>query len=82
MNITADRIVAAPGSILYNILGSDAAANTACTTNKADDVSVGVFSADGAQMILESGLSFDGGNAISYHTHIHRSCPCCVQYVS
>jgi hypothetical protein len=58
VNVTADRIIAKPGSIIYNFVQTDdAAAETA-----AGDVIAGVFSEDGAQLVMRSNMATDGGN--------------------
>jgi hypothetical protein len=64
VNVTADRIIAKPGSIIYNFVQTDdAAAETA-----AGDVIAGVFSEDGAQLVMRSNMTTDGGNvAVAYN---------------
>jgi len=57
VNVTADRIVAKPGSILYNVscIGTLSA--------DADGIHAGVTKADGTQVIIRSSMNIDGGKA-------------------
>eukprot|EP00606_Chrysophyceae_sp_TOSAG23-5_P000163 GSChrysophyteH2.ASY1.ANO1.1020.1 assembled CDS len=55
MNVTADSIVAKPGSIIYNIVSTEA------LVAEAGDVITGVTTADGTQTIIRSKMSIDGG---------------------
>ncbi len=67
INVTAERIVARPGSILYNLIESQndeseegiAAATT--TTAEPREVRVGVFREDGGMDVVHSSLDIDGG---------------------
>jgi hypothetical protein len=59
VNVTAERIVARPGSIVYNVVddskgGLDLAAS---------QVMAGVFSDDGGQLVMRSTTAVDGGKA-------------------
>lgn len=55
INVTADRIVAKPGSIVYNIVESG-------TLNLEEgSVLAGVFAESGAQLVVTSSISTDGG---------------------
>ncbi len=57
VNVTADRIIARPGAILYNVC-------TTGTLDVNDDViHAGVTAADGTQTVIRSKLSIDGGTA-------------------
>ena len=59
INVTADRIYARPGSIVYNIIDE--------TEDGLDlnhgQVLAGVFSNDGTQLIMRSATTIDGGKA-------------------
>jgi hypothetical protein len=57
VNVTADRVIAKPGSILYNVC----CAGT--LTGDAKDIHAGVTKADGTQVIIRSSLNIDGGKA-------------------
>lgn len=59
VNVTADSIIAKPGSIIYNIVDD---------SGEGLDVShgqvlAGVFSSDGSQMLMKSSTHIDGGRA-------------------
>jgi hypothetical protein len=59
VNVTADSIIAKPGSVIYNIVDD---------TGEGLDVShgqvlAGVFSSDGSQMLMKSSTHIDGGRA-------------------
>jgi hypothetical protein len=59
INVTADSIVAKPGSVIYNIVDD---------SDEGLDVSngqvlAGVFSSDGSQMLMKSTTNIDGGRA-------------------
>jgi hypothetical protein len=60
INVTAERICARPGSIVYNVVDTndDKGVNVS-----EDEVVTGVFSSDGSQLIMNSAMSTDGGNA-------------------
>jgi hypothetical protein len=60
INVTAERIVARSGSIVYNVVDSNGAQGV---DMKEGQVVTGVFSSDGSQLIMNSSLSTDGGNA-------------------
>ncbi len=59
VNVTAKKIVARPGSIIYNV----------CSTDEEgifvddDGVEVGVFSEDGSHILMKSSMDIDGGKA-------------------
>lgn len=59
VNVTASRIVAAPGSVIYNVCAEGAEGLVAAE----GEVLAGVFAADGSQQIIRSHLSIDGGKA-------------------
>jgi hypothetical protein len=59
INVTARRIVAGEGAIVYNVV--DTSPNGLVLG--AGEVMAGVFSADGKQEILHSALTIDGGKA-------------------
>lgn len=77
INVTADRIVAKSGSIVYNLIDSgasidntkeDSESSSSNSSGKAAglslaerEVMVGVFSADGSQAVVRSSLDTDGG---------------------
>ncbi len=76
INVTADRIVAKPYSIIYNVLDDAEGSATLVVdgllqlTDK--EVVVGVFDNDGKQFVVRSTTDIDGGNLIvicvtSYH---------------
>lgn len=58
INVTADRIIAKPFSILYNLL--DRAVDATLQLNE-KDIIVGVFDNDGNQAIIRSHADTDGG---------------------
>ena len=63
ITVTADSIVAKPGSIIYNIVDD---------SGEGLDVShgqvlAGVFSADGSQMLMKSSTQIDGGMGDKYY---------------
>lgn len=57
VNVTADRIVACPGSIIYNVVSTG--------TIEAGDgiIHAGVTAKDGTQTVIHSAMSIDGGQA-------------------
>jgi hypothetical protein len=61
VNVTADRIVARPGSIVYNIVDES---EDGLDLNHGQ-VLAGVFSDDGSQIIMRSATTIDGGNFIT-----------------
>ena len=61
INVTADRIIAKPGSIIYNYTHSDAEGSGETVSTADGDVIVGVFAEDGSQTIIRSHLDTDGG---------------------
>lgn len=58
VNVTADRIVAGKGSIVYNVVAPDNSLTVA-----PGEVLAGVFSDDGSYHIVRSDISIDGGKA-------------------
>jgi len=60
INVTADHIIAAPGSVIYNIVADS---NNACLTVGPGQVLAGVFNSDGSQHIVKSEMGIDGGKA-------------------
>lgn len=58
INVTADRIVAKPRSIVYNLIHTDGALQAS-----EKDVIVGVFDQSGEQLVMRSTLDIDGGKA-------------------
>ena len=60
INVTAERISARPGSIVYNVVDSNGAEGVCMSESQ---VITGVFSIDGTQLIMKSSLSTDGGSA-------------------
>lgn len=66
MNVTADRIIAKNGVIVYNVI--DDGASEDCSLSNLDEkkVVVGVFNELGVQTIIRSHLDTDGGNIYSY----------------
>lgn len=63
INVTARKIIAGRGSILYNIVDSS---EEGITLNEGE-VRVGVFSSDSTQMVIASSTSIDGGTVfVSY----------------
>ena len=60
INVTAERIIARPGSIIYNYI--EAGSKEVQEVRAAEgDVIVGVFAEDGAQVVVRSHLETDGG---------------------
>ena len=57
INVTAARVIAPRGSILYNVV-DDSEEGIVLEEN---EVRVGVFSADGTQLIVKSSTTIDGG---------------------
>lgn len=57
MNVTADRIIARPGSIVYNIVDES---EDGLDLNHGQ-VLAGVFSDDGSQIVMRSSTTIDGG---------------------
>ena len=57
INVTANRIVAPAGSLLYNIVDKSPDGIVLVP----DEVRVGVFSADGSHEVIKSSLTIDGG---------------------
>jgi hypothetical protein len=72
INVTAERIVAKPGSIVYNV------ATTEPTALLLDDgdVRAGVFQGDGTQIVIASSISIDGGEgnifAVKYSMRAYK----------
>lgn len=58
VNVTADRIIAGKGSIVYNVVAPDNSLTVA-----PGQVLAGVFSDDGSYHIVRSDISIDGGKA-------------------
>ena len=58
VNVTADRVIAGKGSIVYNIVAPDNSLTVA-----PGEVLAGVFSDDGSYHIVRSDISIDGGKA-------------------
>ena len=63
INVTADRIIAKPGSILYNLIDTEGASNGGLLSAAEKEVRVGVFNDVGEQAIVRSSLNIDGGKA-------------------
>lgn len=63
INVTADRIIARPNSILYNVRvnGEETVKNELRLEEK--DVLVGVFDGDAKQSLIRSHMDTDGGKA-------------------
>lgn len=64
VNVTAERIIAKPGSIAYNCLddkNAPAIIENGTLSIDSKDVVVGVFDSDGTQSIIRSHLQTDGG---------------------
>jgi hypothetical protein len=64
INVTAERIIAKRGSIIYNLLDDKNSAPVVIEgmiLANAGDVIVGVFDADGKQFIVRSNMDTDGG---------------------
>jgi len=61
INVTAERIIAKPGSIVYNII--DSSVGGPGLVVEAGQVLAGVFSNDGTQHVVKSTISIDGGKA-------------------
>ena len=68
INVTAERITAKPGSIIYNFVqgnnsnsGSSDNNDNLVAVTAAGDVIVGVFAEDGAQTVIRSHIDTDGG---------------------
>lgn len=59
INVTADSIVAKPGSVIYNIVDD----NGDGLDVSHGQVLAGVFSSDGQQMLMKSSTHIDGGRA-------------------
>ena len=65
VNVTARRIIAGRGSILYNIVDSSEEG----IRLGEGEVRVGVFSADASQMVITSSTSIDGGTLYLFIMH-------------
>lgn len=62
INVTAESIVARPGSIIYNYIQPSISVGGAEGVQTAEgDVIVGVFNEDGQQSVVRSHLNTDGG---------------------
>jgi hypothetical protein len=59
INVTADKIIARPGSIIYNVV-DDSESGLNLTDGQ---VLTGVFSDNGDQLVMKSSVSVDGGKA-------------------
>ncbi|CAM9342494.1 unnamed protein product, partial [Ectocarpus fasciculatus] len=59
INVTADSIIAKPGSVIYNIVDDS---QEGLDVNNGQ-VLAGVFSSDGSQMLMKSTTNIDGGRA-------------------
>jgi hypothetical protein len=89
INVSAERITAAPGSILYNIVDTSPEGIVAAP----GEVRAGVFAADASCMVMKSNLSIDGGkawetvvesNEMSFeqvHTNNKTACPLTLEKV-
>jgi hypothetical protein len=60
INVTADRIIAKPHAIIYNLLDE---VGTGVIEVEEKEVLVGVFDNDGKQTIIRSHMDIDGGKA-------------------
>ena len=67
INVTAERIIAKPGSIIYNIV---AGGDDNVLIAEPGQVLAGVFSDDGSQHVIRSNISIDGGKLYYYNTLI------------
>jgi len=97
INVTADRIIAKPGSIIYNYIhdsnNSEGKQPTAVLETKEKDVIVGIFDEEGRQMVVRSHLDIDGGKAwddtilgnddsfATIHSNNMQACPGALQLV-
>ena len=64
INVTADKIIAKPGSIIYNVLDDSnvpSLVNEGVMQLEEKEVVVGVFNSDGEQLIVRSNVDIDGG---------------------
>ena len=61
INVTAERIIAKPGSIIYNIV---AGGDDNVLIAEPGQVLAGVFSDDGSQHVIRSNISIDGGKLL------------------
>ncbi len=60
INVTADRIIAAPGSVIYNVVATEGDKTISTAPGQ---VLAGVFSDDGNQHVVKSDVQIDGGKA-------------------
>ena len=67
INVTAERIIAKPGSVIYNIV---AGGDDNVLIAEPGQVLAGVFSDDGSQHVIRSNISIDGGKIYYYNTHV------------
>lgn len=63
VNVTADKVIAKPGSIIYNVLETPSIVNNGAVELEDKQVVVGVFDSDGNQFIVRSDTDTDGGKA-------------------
>lgn len=63
INVTAERIIARPGSIIYNVIAEAGSGNKEVLAGEGD-VTVGVFAEDGSQLVVRSHMDTDGGECV------------------
>lgn len=65
INVTAERIIAKPGSIIYNVLddSSESVVKQGVLQLEEKQVVVGVFNDSGNQFIMRSTTDIDGGKS-------------------
>ena len=61
MNVTADRIVAKGGNIIYNLIDDGVTPGSSLSALEEKKVVVGVFDEKGTQTIMTSDMDTDGG---------------------
>lgn len=73
INVTADRIIAKAGSIIYNVIGDSSSHGSSDIILNEQEVLVGVFDDSGEHFRMRSHLETDGGKAweVLMHDNAH-----------
>ena len=66
MNVTADRIIAKGGNIVYNLIDDGVTQGSSLSLLDEKKVVVGVFNESGVQTVITSDMDTDGGLLLFY----------------
>lgn len=94
INVTAERIIAKSGSIIYNYIHDDhESKDKVILEAKEKDVIVGIFDEEGRQLVVRSHLDIDGGKVwddtilgnqdsfAAIHSNNMQACPTALQQI-